>query len=102
VEDLKVNNEINIMDIDVNNLKQKQYDYLKNHAINILAEIIDNLEHDQLQAIQYKLKFSSSGDGWGQENYYINFGYKELDYLDLHDIITKMAELKGMELAESE
>jgi hypothetical protein len=87
--------DINIMDIDVNNLKQKQYIYLKQHTKNILENILKDLEADDLISIQNYLVFSPDGDGWGKENYFINFSYKDNEEMDLQEIINKMKELKG-------
>ncbi len=94
-------NEETIMDVDVNNLKQKQYDFLKKHTIDILDEIIELLQDGNLQKVMYSLKFSGAGDGYGQDNYYINFSYDKKPR-DLQEIIEKMAELKGIELEEIE
>lgn len=94
--------EINIMDIDVNNLRQKQYQYLKKHTLDVLNGIIENLKNDQLQAIQYKLKYSPAGDAYGCDNYYINFAYKKDDFMDMNEILIMMAELKNIDLYENE
>jgi hypothetical protein len=91
--------EDNIMDLDVTNLANKQYEYLKKHSIKILETIIDNLNNDKLQDIYDMLIFSSSGDGWGSENYYINFSYNN-EPMDIEEIIHKMAKLKNIKLDE--
>lgn len=94
-------NEETIMDVDVNNLKQKQYEFLKNNTIRKLNEIIRLLQNGNLQAVMYSLKFSGAGDGYGQDNYYIDFSYDKQPR-DLQEIIEKMAELKGIELENIE
>lgn len=82
-----------IMDINIENLKEKQYEFLKEHTLNILEGIIDNLKNDKFNDIRKKMEFSPTGDGYGSDNYYINFSYNETS-MDLFDIINKMEELK--------
>ena len=89
-----------IMDIDVNNLKEKQYNFLRNRVKTILNEIIKDLDNNNLQRIASRLSYSPSGDGWGCDNYFINFSYKDKEDMDLHYIIEKMAELKNIEIEE--
>ena len=61
-----------IMDISVENLKEKQYEFLKEHTLNILEEIIDDLNNDKFDDIRKKMAFSAAGDGYGDDNYYID------------------------------
>lgn len=82
-----------IMDINIGNLKAKQYEFLKGHTLNILEGIIDDLKNDKFDDIRKKMKFSPAGDGYGSDNYYINFSYNETS-MDLLDIINKMEEFK--------
>lgn len=82
-----------IMDINIENLKEKQYEFLKEHTLNILEGIIDDLNNDKFDDIKKKMKFSPAGDGYGDNNYYINFSYNETS-MDLFDIVNKMEELK--------
>lgn len=82
-----------IMDISVENLKEKQYEFLKGHTLNILEGIIDDLKNDKFDDIKKKMKFSPAGDGYGSDNFYINFSYNETS-MDLLDIIDAMEELK--------
>lgn len=90
--------ETNIMELDVKNLANKQYEYLKDRTILILNNIINDLKEDKLQEIQDKLEFSADGDGWGNTNWYINFSYIENEPMDLHDILYKMAQLKNKKI----
>ena len=90
--------ETNIMDIDVNNLQQKQYEYLLNHAIKILDEIKDDLKNGRLQNVLDRLKFSPAGDCMVFDNYFINFSYRKNERMDLADILNKMANLSNYDL----
>ena len=91
-----------IMDINVNNLKNKQYEFLKNNTKCILNNILTYLEANNLQLIQNTLCYSPAGDGYGCDNYFINFSYKSGEIMDLQDILELMADLKGIELKEEE
>ena len=82
-----------IMDISVENLKEKQYEFLKGHTLNILEGIIDDLKNDKFDDIEKKMKFSPAGYVYGSDNFYINFSYNETS-MDLLDIIDEMEELK--------
>ena len=82
-----------IMDINIENLKEKQYEFLKEHTLNILEVIIDDLKNNKFDDIKNKMKFSPAGDGYGSDNFYINFSYNETS-MDLLDIIDEMEELK--------
>ena len=82
-----------IMEIDVDNLKQKQLEALKNHTINILETIIDHIQLSEFDEVRNYLDFSPAGDGYGKDNYFINFAYTEDDEMDLGDMLDKMISL---------
>ena len=82
-----------IMDINIENLKEKQYEFLKEHTLNILEGIIDDLKNDKFDNIRKKMVFSAAGDGYGDNNYYIDFSYNETS-MDLFDIVDIMEKLK--------
>ena len=82
-----------IMDINIENLKEKQYEFLKEHTLNILEGIIDDLNNDKFNDIRKKIVFSAAGDGYGDNNYYIDFSYNETS-MDLFDIVDKKKKKK--------
>ena len=86
-----------ILNLDIKNLSNKQYDALKEHTIKILEEVISYLKLDDLQGVYDLLEFSPDGDGWGAENYFINFTYNS-EPMDLNDIIDLMSRLKNIEI----
>ena len=90
--------EINIMDIDVDNLSRKQYEYLLNPTIKILDEIKEDLQNGRLQNVLGKMRYSPAGDDMGLDNYFINFSYKENEIMDLSDIVDKLAKLSNYDL----
>ena len=51
------------------------------------------MKKDKFDDIKKKMKFSPAGDGYGSDNFYINFSYNETS-MDLLDIIDEMEELK--------
>lgn len=83
-----------IMDLNIENLAKEQYNYLKDHTIKTLLNVIEDLENDNFKSLEKRLVWSPAGDGMGEDNYYINFGYKEGMETDLHEIIDEMASLK--------
>lgn len=84
-----------LLNIDIESLADAQYNALKKHVINKLNLIIELLEKDDLQGVANLLKFSADGDGWGSENYFIDFSYNDRYNRDLGDILEQMARLKN-------
>lgn len=78
-----------IMEIDVENLKEKQLTALKSHVTNRLIAIIAHIENNEFEEVKKYLVYSPAGDGYGCDNYYINFAYDE-EELDLQEILDKM------------
>ena len=87
-----------LLNLNIQNLTDAKYEALKKHTINKLNNVINLLEKDELQKIAFLLSYSDAGDGWGNENYFINFGYNDTDILDLGEILIQMASLKNIEI----
>lgn len=87
-----------VLNLDIKTLSNAQYEALKKHTIERLNEVINLLNEDKLQEIAYLLKFSRDGDGWGSENYFIDFSYNDTECMDLGEILLKMAKLKNLEI----
>lgn len=87
-----------VLNLDIKTLSNAQYEALKKHTIERLNKVINLLNEDKLQKIAYLLKFSDSGDGWGSENYFIDFSYNDNECMDLGEILLKMAKLKNIEI----
>lgn len=87
-----------LMCINVNTLRLEQYNALKQHAIDVLKDIIKDLNNDDLKHIQdYSMLYSPSGDGGGYENHFIFFNWvdDETDEsIDLYDFIEIMKKLR--------
>ena len=92
-----------IMGIDANNLKERQYEALKAHMLSVLNGFVKQLEADNMEACYAFLDYSPSGDCMGCENTFINFewkGAKEDQYgYDAGKLLEIMAGLKGTKIA---
>ena len=79
-----------IMNLDIENLKEKKHKILTEHTINILQTIITHLRNKNYSEIEEMLFLSPAGDGYGTDNYVIDFSYNEKSEKDLHDILTEL------------
>lgn len=86
----------NIMDLTVENLASEQLQYLKEHSIETLNKIIEYIQNDDFKSVEKMLIYSPAGDGYGEDNYYINFAYKEGMEMDINDLIGTLKYLKGV------
>lgn len=82
-----------IMQLSIENLAQKQFDFLKEYGINILEKVIELLKGENYEEIKEMLAFSAEGDGYGQENYYINFSFNEYS-LDIMGYVEELERRK--------
>lgn len=88
--------DVNIMDLTVENLAKEQLEYLKGHSIDVLNKVIEHIKNEDFESIEAMLVYSSAGDGYGDDNYYINFAYKKDQSVDISDIVYQMKWLKGV------
>ena len=79
-----------IMNLDIENLKEKKHKILTEHTINILQTIITHLRNKNYSEIEEMLFLSPAGDGYGTDNYVVDFSYNEKSEKDLHDILTEL------------
>lgn len=88
-----------LLTIDTTTLRQRQADALKQHVIEKLEKVINLMKLGQLDKVKEETAFSPAGDGWGVDNYFINFGISELgekwEYLDIVEICNKIQALEG-------
>lgn len=82
-----------IMKVNVDNLTKLQIEFLKGHIVEILNKVIGYVQEDKFDELQKMLVLSSGGD-WGEENYFINFGYSGNDPLDLKQILNMIQHLQ--------
>jgi len=83
-----------LLSINPDTLKNEQYLELKNHAKSILTRIIGLLDSDRLDDIESFMQESPAGDGYGLDNYYINFNFSDSEYGD--DIECLLNKLKSL------
>lgn len=83
-----------LMDIDIDNLIEKQHDVLKSHTINILENVIDMIKDERYEELENMLVYSPSGDGYGCDNHFINFSYTNDDTEDLESRLCDLMTLK--------
>jgi hypothetical protein len=81
-----------LMKIDINNLAQKQYKAYEQHVIDILDNIKKCIIEKRFNDI--KTFESRLGDGYGDDNTCIDFGYKGMEEMDISDVINKLKSLE--------
>lgn len=89
-----------LMEIDVDNVIKKQHETLKNHVIGVLEDIIKLVKEEEYDKIINKIVYSPAGDGYGTNNFYINFSYYEDGEEDIDEIIDRLKKLKLQSEAE--
>lgn len=85
---------VNILDVDINNLQEEQLKELKRHAIEVLNKIAKAIEKEDFKTIKENMQFSPSGDGYGEENHFIDFSWGS-PTMDIGDIVEKMENLRA-------
>ena len=89
-----------IMKVNVDNLTKLQIEFLKGHIVEILNKVINCVQEDKFEELEKMLVFSSSGD-WGEDNYFINFGYSGNDPLDINQILGMIQHLQILDKKRS-
>ena len=89
-----------IMSINVDNLREKQYKAFKKHVLKILDKISNVIRNDgDLEEVVKMLDCSPAGDGYGTDNNYIQFGFESQDEhqrdMDIGDTCRLLSELRG-------
>ena len=75
---------------------QEKHNVVKNHTLNILKSIVDCIEKEEYSSIMDYLAYSPAGDGYGNDNYFINFNLFERnpDGTDIREITSILSNLK--------
>lgn len=82
-----------IMEINIDNLIEKQHHSLKQYTIAKLKNIINLIDKEQYDKVDCLLGFSPAGDGYGCNDYYINFNYDNCNR-NISEIISELENLK--------
>lgn len=82
------------------NLADKQFNAVKEHAIQILEKVISHLKKDEFEEVKSMTNFSPSGDGMGCDNSFIDFKLNSddkdgTDICQVIDILKSLNEIKG-------
>lgn len=85
-----------LLDMRPEQLAEKQYNVLKNDAIEILNEMARMLSNEEYVSAWEFLHHSPAGDEMGQENFYIPFDSIHKDLHDIGNVIDRLRELKYM------
>ena len=87
-----------ILDTNIEKLKQDQSKALKEHITNIFNDILAKINEGKYQEVVDKyLEFSPAGDGFGDDNYFINFSWNE-ERKDISDVLEMLAELDNKKI----
>lgn len=68
-----------IFKLDVRNLAAEQHKALDAHVKNIIKQVIDIIVEERYDDIKKLCNWSPAGDGYGLDNYYVNFGLNDND-----------------------
>lgn len=80
---------VNILDVDIYNLQEEQLKELKRHTVEVLHKIAVAVEKEDFKAIKDNMQFSPAGDGYGDENHFIDFSWSG-PTMDIGEIVEKM------------
>lgn len=79
----------NIMELDLDNLKGRQRDALKIHALKVLKLVSNCIENNRFDELESMMFSSPAGDGYGVDNMCIQFGWGDDNY-DISEIVDKL------------
>ena len=83
----------NILDTNIEQLKQDQLRALKEHISNVFNDILAKIKEGKYQEVVDKyLEYSPAGDDMGWDNYFINFSWND-DIKDISVVLSMLAEL---------
>lgn len=86
-----------LMELNEATLAEMQYDALKKHTLGVLNNVYNLITDEKFEDVRKLLEYSPSGDGYGYDNYYINFGYVKSDqHSDTRDISDMLDELQRL------
>ena len=88
------NTEISLLDVDVSNLRKRQFDALKNHIICVLRDAAKIVQDENFKAVKNICFYSPAGDEMGCDNHCIDFGFNG-KLLDFQEAMEMLKELKG-------
>ena len=104
-----------IMNLNPANIAQRQAEALEEHFKTVMAKVYEAFLRRDRKALEALVEFSAAGDGNGDDNHYIQFGWNNgrqhlrheeasinnphnLDILDLFEIYITCCEQGGMKI----
>lgn len=85
-----------IMSVNVDNLRERQYSALKSHVLETLNRVCKAIEEDRLGDIESVLSFSPAGDCCGCDNHFIDFNWEKGDEtIDMAEVTNMLMQLSG-------
>jgi len=77
-------------------LAEKQKKELKRLAIERLEKVKQLIQNEELKELKEMIRFSPAGDGYGCDNYFIDFGSEgDRGDVDINDVIELMEEFNA-------
>lgn len=87
-----------LMETTPQELAKVQHDALKQHVLAVLDNIRSLIQKENYTFIldenREVILYSPSGDGYGQHNHFINFGYQKDNPLDIKEVVSQLNSLK--------
>ena len=85
---------LKLLEVGIENLKQKQYEALLEHAVAKLNKVKSLLLGGKFEELGDMLGYSAAGNELGQNNYCINFDFSDEKFDDIQDLINKLQDLR--------
>jgi len=75
-------------------LAQTQHDVLYSAALSILEDFVDKFRQKDYAAAREMLQFSRAGDGYGDDNYYLDMSCLGQNTPDMGEVIQRLEHLQ--------
>lgn len=89
-----------LMDMQPEDLAKMQHDKLKNHVVANLEHVLRLINDGEYGKVEEACRFSADGDGYGQENHFIDFSYnreqRNGEGFDIWEAALKLRHLNGI------
>lgn len=85
-------------------LAQLQHDKLQKHVLDIIDSVRDRVakgDYSELTGTSNILEYSPSGDAYGKDNHFVDFGYVDGYDLDIAEVCEKLEALQTIAKGEN-
>jgi len=85
-----------LMSVNIDNLREKQHEALETHTLAILKQVHGLLKAGKYDEVMKMTEESPAGDGYGQDNTFINFTYdhEAQGAMDIGEIVARLRALE--------